>query len=291
MYNLLFSSSQSGAPLLQVTINSFLKQFQNDVEIFILCSKWNEKFRFEFEKKISIRCRINYIEIDDCFFEGINNTVGLPLATLYRLCGIEMLPDYVHEILYTDIDVVCVSPSVKVLYKKLRESCRTIAAVADSGIPDKYAENLLGVHLMEYFNAGVLFINVDYCRSISLWDKSKDLLIENKFVAVDQDILNIIFKDNYYSLSHRYNYMSPQIFKDMLFYHTKNVVSSFSPVLVHYDGPQKPWFRLCANPFSYNFSDIAKEFGISVDLSLNRDLVYKLKLLYQFLKFKIVGKL
>lgn len=291
MNNLLFSSSKSGASLLQVTINSFLFFLKDDLHIYILCSGWNKEFRKSFEFKLKKSCKITYIDIDDSIFDGINNTVGLPVATLYRLCGIEMLPPEVHEILYTDIDVVCVSSEIQRFMNRIKDECKTVAAVPDAGIPDTYASNVLGNHLMDYFNAGVLYLNVDYCRSINLWQKSKELLIGNKLVAVDQDILNIIFKDNYYPLSHKYNYMSPQVFKDLMFYRKKNVLSSFSPVLIHYDGPQKPWYYLCANPYKRLFTEIANDSNVELDYSLNRSRLYKLKLFYQYLKYRIVGKL
>lgn len=232
---------------------------------------------------------LNYIDVEESLFSGFNNTVGLPKEALYRLRGIELLPEDVHHILYVDIDILCVSDSIKDVFNHQWDINFRIAAVPDAGISDRYSEGIMGRALQSYFNAGVLFINVDYCREFGLWKHSRKLLEGNTFKAVDQDILNILFRDKYYPLSNRFNYMSPQVFKDMMFYRKKNLMTGFDPILIHFDGPHKPWYSVCANPYKERFNNYQRELNLITSRKLKRSFIYKLKIILQFLKIEFAS--
>lgn len=289
MFNILYASSKTGVDMLIISLNSVCKHIQEPLSFYILCCNWDDEFKRKFVKRLRYKVDIFYINIPDETFTNIRNTVGLPLATLYRLCGIEMLPLYVHQILYLDIDILCVSDEINKLFIYFNNKPFVIAAVPDSGIPDNYQKKVLESSVCDYFNAGVLYVNVDYCREIKLWDRSSKILRNNEYVAVDQDILNFIFMNKYTPISHRFNYMSPQVFKDLLFYRKKNLLKAFDPILIHFDGPQKPWYKICANPFKALYIDEMKKSGISISSSLNRGLSYKMKLFFHYLRYKLFG--
>ena len=275
--------------MLAVSAFSFIKHLGKDnTKFYVLCSGLSNHSKQTLIDRIG-GGNVIFIDVDENIFSSFNNTVGLPKEALYRLLGIELLPEVVHKILYADIDILCVSDDVKLLFDYSWNSSLTIAAVPDAGISDKYAKAIMGVALKNYFNTGVLFFNVDYCRKVGLWSKSRDLLEGNTFKAVDQDILNILFKDNYYTLSNRFNYMSPQIFKDMMFYRRKSLLSGFEPVLIHYDGPHKPWYLLCANPYKRLYNKYQGELNLKISRKLKRGIVYKLKLFLQFIKIELAS--
>lgn len=277
---------------MEVSLYSVCKHLgKENVTFYIMKSNWSDEDTQSFQETIGKDCSIIYINIEKTVFDGIRNTKGLPIETLFRLYGIEQLPLNVHRILYLDIDILCVSESIKTLFDNLLDDKFKLAAVPDAGIPDKYEANIIGDNaLMHYFNAGVLFINVDYCREIGLWDLSQKYLSNEDLIAVDQDILNIIFKDDYYCLSHRYNYMSPQIFKDMLFYRKNTVIKNSLPILIHFDGPHKPWYPLCANPYKDVYKEIVEELGVQLKIPFNKSFIYKFKLLLQYIKIVICSK-
>lgn len=289
MTNLLYASSISGIPLLINSLTSFCKHIEGDITAFVLCSNWEQRNIDYVESKLNGKCKIVLLKIDKSVFDGYNNTKGLPLETLFRLYGLELLPSDVKRVLYLDIDTICISDDVNHLVQFAKEGNYTIAAVPDAGIPDKYCDSLFKESVKEYFNAGVICFNVEYCRSIRLWDTARGYLEDNNFVAVDQDILNIIFNPNYCPLSHRFNYMSPQIFKDMMFVREKNM-QSMNPVIIHFDGPQKPWNKICANPYKRYYKQVSLETKLGGSIpSKSRGIKYDLRVLFNYLKYKVAS--
>ncbi len=85
---------------------------------------------------------------------------------------------------------------------------------------------------MDYFNSGLLVIDLEKWRQARVWERLLNFietgLMERLYY--DQDALNIIFKDNWTALDVRWNVVNPH-----------GAHEGLNPFILHYTGPRKPW--------------------------------------------------
>ena len=177
-------------------------------------------------------------------FAPVSERYGL--ATFYRLLLPSMLPAEVGRFIYLDIDIVVVG--------KLRELYETsmgdipVAAVAE---PVDYARPDLGLLTVgEYFNAGVLLINLSAWQQQRIADKAIAFLKEfpNKAIYLDQDALNAVLVHNWLLLDEKFNFTwrsIPYVPKAEL------QVLVTTKTIVHFNTAIKPWHRLSSSRLDY----------------------------------------
>ena len=283
--NILYASDKRGVNLMLISAYSVMKHVDSDIDCYIMCSPLPKEETERINKILSRKnVTVNYVNVNPEIFKEYYCTKGLPVETLFRLTIGDMLPVEADRVLYIDIDVLCVSSDIKNLYQTNFDGCGIIA-VNDAGIGDSYTKSLIGDNVNGYFNAGVLLIDLDYWRKNNLFEKIDTLMKMNAYKAADQDCLNIIFKDKWKAVSTRFNYMSPQVFKDMMFYHRKGVIKGFNPVLIHYDGPHKPWFSICANPYKDLYYECERE----LDVYAQRRRYVNFSMIYQYIKYRFLS--
>ena len=199
---------------------------------------------FEFDQKL-----LNNLKAEEL---NLNNS-HVSSATYYRLFIDHYLPNTLQDILYLDSDIICVKSFEKEYineFKKLTKNNLTISArVIGDGVKNKDLLDRLGMKSNKYFNAGVLFINLDNWRKNKVESSLQKLLFSKKFEYHDQDILNLFFDGRGQELSSKLNYLlkaneSPD---------NQNIVDSFvekEAILLHYIGASKPWDK--KNHYSKN---------------------------------------
>ena len=125
--------------------------------------------------------------------------------------------------------------------KKLTKNNLTVSArVIGDGVKNKDLLDRLGMKSNKYFNAGVLFINLDNWRKNKVESSLQKLLFSKKFEYHDQDILNLFFDGRVQELSSKLNYL----LKANESLDNQNIVDSFvekEAILLHYIGASKPW--------------------------------------------------
>lgn len=113
----------------------------------------------------------------------------------------------------------------------------TIAAVPHPSFQDENAKHKhmrkIGCQGTDYFNAGIILIDLNKWHTEQISEKAIQLLSENPnrwIVAQDQDVLNVLMANNTYWLSIKYNYRA-----------TLEDAYPDEIALVHYSGSPKPW--------------------------------------------------
>ena len=119
-------------------------------------------------------------------------------TTYYRLFIANLYPQY-DKIIYVDTDVV-VRGDISQLYNIEIGDNLVGATREDYVMTDPYIQpyfvKVLGLPRHEdYFNAGLLLMNLDQFRKQKFEDQFVDLLNKYKFVVQDQDYLNVICQD------------------------------------------------------------------------------------------------
>jgi|SaaInlV_125m_DNA_1040241.scaffolds.fasta_scaffold52959_2 lipopolysaccharide biosynthesis glycosyltransferase len=160
-------------------------------------------------------------------------------ATYYRLFIEELLPLEIENILYLDCDIICHKDPVgeiKNTFERLKETEYSIAVSNEEFEPEEKKEitNRLNIDADDYFNAGVMFIDLQKWKNNSIPTKALEIISkESKNLKYwDQDILNMIYNKNSLSISNKFNFMidiqsKVGIPEDTLF--------------LHYAGSFKPW--------------------------------------------------
>lgn len=156
-------------------------------------------------------------------------------ATYYRLFIPNMFPN-LDKALYLDADII-VPGDISELYNiDLGDNLvggATDSAVANNDIFIDYVVNVVGVpHSDNYFNAGILPMNLKAMREFNFEEKFLDLLSKYKFVvAQDQDYLNAICMGRVQYFDVGWNKMP-----------IENSKVKFDKInLIHYNMLWKPW--------------------------------------------------
>ncbi len=100
-------------------------------------------------------------------------------------------------------------------------------------------------NLQEYFNAGVLLFNNRAIDRQEYFSRMIQSLLFSVLPAVDQDVLNFIFKNNVKFISERFNFQY-YLFKAVTEYSSNRVTEAYlqaanNPLIIHYTTHIKPW--------------------------------------------------
>ena len=153
-------------------------------------------------------------------------------AIYYRLLIPELFPQY-DKVLYMDCDTVALTDIAELYSIDIGENY--IGAVSDQAVAAvpafrEYTKNALGILAENYFNSGVIVMNLKKFREVNFYEKFGAVLRSYNFIiAPDQDVLNLICKDKVCYYEAGWNKM-PIAGKD-----------EELPKLIHYNLTMKPW--------------------------------------------------
>lgn len=243
------------APYCGVMLTSvFENNKDRDVTAFVLMDKpLQEKQQKKFKQLADkYGTGIEFVMVDKSFFEKFplkgdaKNLKHWSIVTYYRLYAEELLPKNVDKVLYLDCDII-VNRSIGELFD-LNWDGFAVGAVSDMCTEwQEYYDRLQYDRSKGYFNAGVLFMNLEYWRTHEIGKKCVDYLESNydRIFNNDQDVLNVITRDCKRRLPVSYNYQMqlrmPYFFNTFSEEMKKEVVETSTPHIIHYAAELKPW--------------------------------------------------
>ncbi len=177
-------------------------------------------------------CTISYIELNDNF-KNEYEVRNVSIETYYRLLIPNLIKKY-DKVIYCDCDI-CFNGDLSDLYN-ISLNDKYIAAVANfhktniSKKFKKYAKKI-DVNPLQYFNAGVILLNSKKIFDNQVINNCILPLLGKKFKYQDQDILNIVFKDQSILISPEFNFT---------LYQNYDITQKWIPKVYHYL-LQKPW--------------------------------------------------
>ncbi len=155
-------------------------------------------------------------------------------ATYYRIFIGDLYPEY-HKALYLDSDLVFVGDVCQLYDTDLGDAI--VGAIRDDVVAMEqvfgdYVATVVGVPADRYFNAGVLLLNLERYRALSLETRFLELLRRRRFtVAQDQDYLNCLCYGQVYFFDSSWNHSA-----------VKGALNDGNrPNIVHYKMDWKPW--------------------------------------------------
>lgn len=204
--------------------------------------------------------------VEESMVKGFPTVEGwVTLPTYYRLLASEMLPEDISKIIYFDGDII-VKGDIKPLWNVNLDGMAIACSRRMVDWRDKSFSERLGYNSYdEYFNAGVLVINLDFWRTNGITNALLDYIRINignksKLLYMDQDALNVVLHDKKFFFPERYNFHGSIFLKRYWMDFSEDQLHHYfveykSAVVIHYTGG-KPWdYKRHGGPF---FSDWEK---------------------------------
>ncbi len=153
-----------------------------------------------------------------------------------RLMFDRFLPADIDRLVYLDCDMFVRHPIEEIAEMDLEG--HPIAAVRDphsflvvGGRDMRQKQDLF--HLADpYFNSGLLVVDMKKWRETQVLEKFEALIEDGTMERLyyDQDVLNLIFKNNWLRLPQMWNVIKP-----------RDAHETFDPANLHYTGNRRPW--------------------------------------------------
>lgn len=233
---LFFSVDDNYAKLLTISLHSIIKNASKKYHYEVIVLNTGLK-----EESINLIKSLENDFFNICFVDVRENLERIyselltrdyyTKTTYYRLFIAGLFPQF-DKILYLDSDTI-IEGDISELYR-IDIGSNLVGAIPDASVqivPEfiEYVEKALGIEHEDYFNAGILIMNLKKMRNIDFEDHFIDLLKKYKFeVAQDQDYLNVLCHGDVYYIDESWNTMPLG---------EKNP----NPNLIHFNLTFKPW--------------------------------------------------
>ena len=234
-----FAIDDNYAKFLTVALKSIMDTASKDYiyNIHVLSEKLSDEHISEISSLANNHFKIYFNNISETI-KGVADKLQLrdyyTLSIYYRLFIQSMFPEY-DKAIYLDSDLVCLKDISK--FFNINIDSYLLAATPEEVMQSvdafgKYSEFAVGVKRENYFNSGILLLNLKKFREEKIEEKFLEMLEVYKFkVAPDQDYLNLLCKDMTLLLPAGYNKTPVRL----------NGFDSKDLFFVHYKINWKPW--------------------------------------------------
>ena len=256
-----FTIDDGYAPYLHVALISLIKNASKDrrYKIIVVCQELNEENRNNLAKLVedypNFEMEFKFMKQSlDMITDRIENRLRSDYFTMtiyFRIFIPDMYPEY-DKAIYIDSDII-VPGDISELYDTDMHD-NLIGVVTDGSVNDvpelqRYMTESLGLKLGDYFNSGMLLMNMKELRNVHLAEHFLYLLNKYHFdcVAPDQDYLNSMCYGKIEYLDSCWDAMP-----------NRNKPEIENPKIIHYNLFDKPW---CYDDIQYQdyFWEYAKQ--------------------------------
>lgn len=232
-----FAADENYMPYLAVALTSIKKYAtpQNQYKIHVLCTGIEKEKMQPILDMQTQNMTVEFVNISEkaAQIHSVMRCRDYYTSAIYfRLFIPDLFPQY-DKAIYLDCDTVLLDDIAKLYEINIEENY--IGAVADqavAAVPEfrEYTKNALDVDAENYFNSGVIVLNLKQLRGIDFYKTFYGILSSYDFiVAPDQDCLNLICKGKVYFYGAEWNRMPI------------SGMDNGTPKLIHYNLAMKPW--------------------------------------------------
>lgn len=277
---IVFAINNSYIKQIVTVLTSIIDNFnnENELEINILERNLSDENKKIISKFNSLNVKINYINMNDIninleeFMDIREHYDYISIETYYRFFISELFLNH-DKIIYLDADIIVLEDISKLYSIDIEDYLAGV--VSDMNIDivfarewliskqvtlKEYFEKTLNKSTNDYFNAGVLLLNLKKVREDNIVKKLWKFAEEKSPLEFqDQDILNAVFENNVKYIDRRWN-----VLKDVQWYlrdypdkNSKDKIEEISknPFIVHYIGINKPWEYNSIYYYDYYYID------------------------------------
>lgn len=237
-----FAVDDGYVPFLAVALQSLTENSSKNYyyAIKVLYTNIKEENKKKILKYESSNVKIEFVDLN-YYIEKIKDKLYTrdyyTKTTYFRLFMPDLYPQY-NKALYLDSDIVVLGDIAELYHQEIGNNL--VAAIPDDSVQNipefqVYVEKVVGLNdYRNYFNAGIILMNLDQLRKFNFQDKFLYLLETIKFaVAQDQDYLNRLCKGRVKLISDAWNRMPIP--------NNINEIEDKDIKLIHYNLLFKPW--------------------------------------------------
>ncbi|MFZ2029560.1 MAG: glycosyltransferase family 8 protein [Vitreimonas sp.] len=208
-----------------------------------------------------------WVEVGDDDVPAFANRQHFSRATLFRL-GLEKLaPADCHKLLYLDADIT-VLRDVRELYA-IDLGDDPIAGAIDAFVdPAAFARSWSLPTGADYFNAGVLVIDLDRVRVEKLFTKAAEFVALYDPPLNDQDALNFACWGRWKRFSVAWNAQRHMAIATLTAEMSEDKhLGNQRPRIIHFTGPEKPWLPNVYHPWAWLYWQSLKRTPFFADVA------------------------
>lgn len=245
-----------------VTVTSiFSNTIASNISISIIYSNINDKSKSKLESYIKkYTSNVKFILINESKLKRFPVSDHITLASYYRIFLADLLDTEIKKVLYLDCDLIVKKDILNLWNVDISDYSH--AAALENGL-DIIHKNALGIlNNDNYFNAGVMLINLEYWRNNDISKKSFEF-IQNEFNKIkfwDQDVLNFVLQSQWFVIDQTWNaneiLFKPHLWKTRKFNQIKCQAfekARLDPAIVHFTGTHKPWHSYSDHPLKHEY--------------------------------------
>ncbi|HAJ70039.1 MAG: glycosyltransferase family 8 protein [Alkalibacterium gilvum] len=253
MINVLFSLDENYIYPLKVLIHSLIENHPNEsFRMYLLHAGIKSETLKELETNLKREGNHELIDIycKDFFKESdeLAITRYYALEMYLWMFAPSILPSDIDRILYLDPDIINVG-DIRSLYNQSFEGHSFIAT--NYKYKTKWVQPFNNLRLRNfesenYFNSGVVMMNMKKLRQVADPDQLVEAIRENKSILIlpDQDIFNMLYHNDIKEEDWRIYNMNPKVYEKLkvIFPNRYNFqMIDDKVVFIHYLGKNKPW--------------------------------------------------
>jgi lipopolysaccharide biosynthesis glycosyltransferase len=255
-----YAADDNYAPYLAVSITSLCENASSDkfYDIHILTSAMSDTNRARITSLAKENCSIVFDDMDERM-KPIAGKVSLrdyySLATYFRIFIAGMFPEY-EKAIYIDSDTLVLSDIAGMYETDIGDNL--VGGIQENvmlmDVFNRYSSVVLGIPNHEYFNAGIIVMNLKQFRLTDMEGRFIELLNRRSFpVAQDQDYLNLLCHGRVHYFPVEWNLDPVDIYKDK------------KPLILHYKMHRRPW-NYDGVLFGEHFWDYTEKSGYHQDI-------------------------
>ena len=250
-----FAVDDTYIPFLAVSLQSLIDNSseENKYIIKVLYTKVSEENKLKIKKYEKQNVEIEFVDLNKQLKEvqgKLYTRNYFSNTTYFRLFIPELYPEF-DKVLYLDSDTAILADVADLYNEEIGDNL--VAAIPDGAVQtieifQEYVEKVVGVaDYNNYFNAGILLMNLKELRKYKFQEKFLYLLEKVKYeVAQDQDYLNRLCKGRVKLLDDLWNKMPIM------------GISDKKPNIIHFNLGFKPW-HFDDIPYQEYFWEYAKK--------------------------------
>ena len=246
--DLLVSLDENYLPQLRVMLYSAsLNNPGVNFRVFLLHRGFSTELLSSLSRQLEVLdMELRAVRVDERLFESAPVMKQYPQEMYYRLLAAQLLPEDMDRVLYLDPDILVINPLTPLWC--LDMGSKLFAAAAHTGMTE-LANNVNRLRLgteRDYFNSGVLLIDLASCRAEVKPEEIFSYVSEHadELLLPDQDILNALYSSRILELDDALWNYDARNFKNYLM--RSNGAADMEWVIentavLHFCGRAKPW--------------------------------------------------
>lgn len=261
------SSDDNYAPHLTVLFYSLLANSSAPERISLFCLDGGisdeNKTRMNQEVQKLGASGVDFVSFDSNRYDDLPTIKHITSSAYYRISIPEIFDDSVHKLIYLDCDMIVKGDIIELWDTDISDF--HIGAVENlSG----HTYKKLGIPQNQYFNSGMLLINLDLWRRDGIPEKVFRFKKENadRISTNDQCALNGVLHDKWKHLHLKWNHQTglyrPSE-QTAAFSQSEIAEATLSPGIIHYIGWDKPWRKVRFHPLAGEYDRFADRLEVS----------------------------